>query len=268
MTVEHRWYRAGRVHQAMRLRVAASSSTATGLSAATPSAPNARASGKSSCGPPTELFSTRRALSCVESTIWRMKHPGLGTIGGVDGDCGNRPVWLREAALISRNRWCSPARAASSSAARRRRCRAAAGSGTRARGFGGGRHHRQPDVRAVPGPAERRSARAGRHGARLLSEQQDVGDDAGRTDGVERVLRSQAIARCIWPIRCRARARALTRRRSTPSRRARCRRASFRTSSRPAIRSRGRCSASARRSTRRFRTASSRSRRSTSSTSR
>ena len=40
------------------------------------------------------------------------------------------------------------------------------------------RDHRQSDVRAVPDPDERGSARAGRDGARLLPEQQDLGDDA------------------------------------------------------------------------------------------
>ena len=53
------------------------------------------------------------------------------------------------------------------------------------------RHHRQPDVRPVSDSAERRSARPGRDGPRLLPEQQDVGDDAGRPHGLERVLRAE-----------------------------------------------------------------------------
>ena len=57
------------------------------------------------------------------------------------------------------------------------------------------RDHRQPDVRAVSDPAARRSARAGRHGARLLLEQQDVGDDAGRPHGLGRVLRAEGSQR-------------------------------------------------------------------------
>ncbi len=53
------------------------------------------------------------------------------------------------------------------------------------------RNHGQPDVRAVSGAAQRKPARAGRHGARLLFEQQDVGNDARRTNGLERVFRSE-----------------------------------------------------------------------------
>ncbi len=57
------------------------------------------------------------------------------------------------------------------------------------------RHHRQPDVRPVSNPDEGRRARARRHGPRLLPEQQDVGDDTGWTDRLERVFRAQGSAR-------------------------------------------------------------------------
>ena len=59
-------------------------------------------------------------------------------------------------------------------------------------------------------PLKRRRACPGRHGARLLPEQQDLGDDARRAHGLERVLRAPAAARSTSPTRCRARAPAST----------------------------------------------------------
>ena len=120
------------------------------------------------------------------------------------------------------------------------------------------RHHRQPDVRAVSDSDEGRPARPGRHGPRLLPEQQDVGDDAGRPHGLERVLRAEGsigvsgrsgVARAIG-----LRPDGVRRRRG----RARRRRTRCRTSSTRRIRSAGPCSASARSSAKRSPTNSSR----------
>ena len=55
----------------------------------------------------------------------------------------------------------------------------------------GGPHHRQPDVRAVHGAAGRRRQRPGGDGPRRDPDRQVVGDDAGRSDGLGRVLRAQ-----------------------------------------------------------------------------
>ena len=52
-------------------------------------------------------------------------------------------------------------------------------------------HHRQSDVRALHGAADWRRQRAGGDGARRDADGEVVGDDAGRANGMGRVLRSQ-----------------------------------------------------------------------------
>ena len=56
-------------------------------------------------------------------------------------------------------------------------------------------HHRQPDVRAVHGAAGRRRQRARGDGSWRDPDGQVLGDHAGRTDGVGRVLRAQGPSR-------------------------------------------------------------------------
>ena len=53
------------------------------------------------------------------------------------------------------------------------------------------RHHHQPDVRAVSDSGERQSARSCGDGARLLPEQQDLGNHARRPHGLERIFCAQ-----------------------------------------------------------------------------
>ena len=68
-----------------------------------------------------------------------------------------------------------------------------------------GAHHRQPDVRALHGAAGRRRQRSRRHGSWRDPDGQVLGDDAGRTHGLGRVLRPQGPSR-VRPRPGRARA--------------------------------------------------------------
>ena len=121
-----------------------------------------------------------------------------------------------------------------------------------------GAHHRQPDVRAVHGAAGRRRQRPRGDGPRRDPDRQVVGDDAGRSDGLGRVLRAKG------PSGLRAgpggpRALGLQPgRSSTTCARARRPRPAFRPGCDSATRSSGRTSASARSLARPSRTASSR----------
>ncbi len=64
-------------------------------------------------------------------------------------------------------------------------------SGTRRESVRRRRHHHQPDVCAVSDPGERQSARSRSDGARLLPEQQNLGNHARRAHGLERIFRAQ-----------------------------------------------------------------------------